>query len=166
MIRIRAPQDLGAGLMFAASFGAHADMPKGDGGTLRLLVNSSGTQSFPPFVIKKFNLDKKYGFVLESVPTTTTQSSRTAIQGGAADIIKRAMIKLPGALKDADLSAVMLLQVHDELVFESPMSGIESLVDIVRNEMQRAMELSVPLVVDVAIGLNWLETESVQAKSE
>ena len=55
---------LGAGLMFAASFGAHADMPKGDGGTLRLLVNSSGTQSFPPFVIKKFNLDKKYGFVL------------------------------------------------------------------------------------------------------
>jgi len=60
----------------------------------------------------------------------------------------------------------MLLQIHDELVFESPMSGIESLVDIVRNEMQQAMELSVPLVVDVAIGLNWLETESVQAKSE
>lgn len=63
-----------------------ADAPiKGDGGTFRLLVNTSGTQSFPPFVLKKFALDKKYGFVLETVPTTTTQTSRTAIQGGAAD---------------------------------------------------------------------------------
>ena len=77
---------LSLGLTMIAAAGAIADMPKGDGGTLRLLVNSSGTQSFPPFVIKKLALDKKYGFVLETVPTTTTQTSRTAIQGGSADV--------------------------------------------------------------------------------
>jgi NitT/TauT family transport system substrate-binding protein len=77
---------LSLGLIFTGTVSGQADTPKGDGGTLRLLVNYSGTQSFPPFVIKKMALDKKYGFVLETVPTTTTQASRTAIQGGAADI--------------------------------------------------------------------------------
>jgi ABC-type nitrate/sulfonate/bicarbonate transport system substrate-binding protein len=77
---------LSLGLIAAAASGVQADMPKGDGGVLRLLVNSSGTQSFPPFVIKKLALDKKYGFVLETVPTSTTQASRTAIQGDAADV--------------------------------------------------------------------------------
>ena len=90
----------------------------------------------------------------------------TVIQGSAADLIKKAMLAVHHRLREDRHPGRMLLQIHDELVFESPMSGIESLVDIVRNEMQQAMELSVPLVVDVAIGLNWLETESVQAKSE
>ncbi|MFO1041590.1 MAG: DNA polymerase I [Planctomycetaceae bacterium] len=90
----------------------------------------------------------------------------TVIQGSAADLIKKAMLAVHHRLREERHPGRMLLQIHDELVFESPMSGIESLVDIVRNEMQQAMELSVPLVVDVAIGLNWLETESVQAKSE
>lgn len=77
---------LSVGLIAIATAGVQADTPKGDGGPLRLLVNSAGTQSFPPFVIKKLALDKKYGFILETVPSTTTQSSRTAIQGGAADM--------------------------------------------------------------------------------
>lgn len=78
------------GLVAAVAVGptneTRADMMKGDGGKVRLLVNQSGTQSFPPFVMQKFGLDKKYGFVLETVPTTTTQASRTAIQAGGADI--------------------------------------------------------------------------------
>lgn len=76
---------LGAGLVGSDAAQAEAAI-KGDGGKLRLLVNPSGTQSYPPFVIAKYELDKKYGFVLETVPTTTSQASRTAIQGGSADM--------------------------------------------------------------------------------
>jgi DNA polymerase-1 len=53
----------------------------------------------------------------------------------------------------------MLLQIHDELVFESPRSAVPTLVELVRHEMQNAMKLSVPLVVDVSVGQNWLETQ-------
>lgn len=59
---------------------------KGDGGKVRLLVNPSGTQSFPPFVIKKLALDKKYGFTLEIIPANTAPAVRTALQSGGAEI--------------------------------------------------------------------------------
>jgi DNA polymerase-1 len=83
------------------------------------------------------------------------------IQGSAADIIRRAMIRMPDALRAARLSARMLLQVHDELVFEVPDSEVEPTRDVVRNVMESAAEpvlkLSVPLVVDAKAGLNWDE---------
>jgi NitT/TauT family transport system substrate-binding protein len=59
---------------------------KGDGGTVRLLVSPFGTNSFPPFVMQKFALDKKYGFTLQIVSAATTQAQVTAIQAGGADI--------------------------------------------------------------------------------
>ncbi len=59
---------------------------KGDGGVVRLLVNPSGTQSFPPFVIQKLHLDDKYGFKLETKPSATTQTTTVAFQSGGADI--------------------------------------------------------------------------------
>jgi NitT/TauT family transport system substrate-binding protein len=59
---------------------------KGDGGTMRLLVNMSGTQSFPPYIIQKRGLDKKYGFVLQSIPSTNTQSTTTGFQSGGAEL--------------------------------------------------------------------------------
>ena len=59
---------------------------KGDGGTIRLMVNMAGTQSFPPFVISKLGLDKKYGFVLKTTPSATTQTTTTGFQSGDADI--------------------------------------------------------------------------------
>jgi NitT/TauT family transport system substrate-binding protein len=59
---------------------------EGDGGTVRLLYNEPGTNSFVPFVIKKFALDKKHGFVLAPIPTTTTQAAITSIQAGGADV--------------------------------------------------------------------------------
>jgi ABC-type nitrate/sulfonate/bicarbonate transport system substrate-binding protein len=59
---------------------------KGDGGTVRLLVNPFGTNSFPPFVIQKFGLDKKYGFTLQVISAATTQAQTTAIQARSADI--------------------------------------------------------------------------------
>ncbi len=79
------------------------------------------------------------------------------IQGGAADIIKRAMVRLPAALRDAGLAARMLLQVHDELVFEVPAGEAEDTRVLVKRVMEEAAVLSVPLVVDVGIGASWAE---------
>jgi NitT/TauT family transport system substrate-binding protein len=69
-----------------AAFAAHAEAPKGDGGKVRLLYNEPGTNSFVPFVIKKFALDKKHGIELQPIPTTTTPAAITAIQSGGADL--------------------------------------------------------------------------------
>ncbi|MFI5001292.1 MAG: DNA polymerase I, partial [Reyranellales bacterium] len=86
-------------------------------------------------------------------------SERAAInaplQGGAADIIKRAMIRLPPALASAKLKAKMLLQVHDELLFEVPDKEIDKTKDVARKVMEGAAKLSVPLVVDTGVGANW-----------
>jgi len=77
------------------------------------------------------------------------------LQGGAADIIKRAMIRLPSALKTARLKSRMLLQVHDELLFEVPDKEIDKTKDVTRKVMEGAATLSVPLVVDTGVGDNW-----------
>jgi DNA polymerase-1 len=77
------------------------------------------------------------------------------IQGGAADIIKRAMVRLPEALEKKRLKARMLLQVHDELVFEVPEAEAEETAVLVKGVMEKAADLSVPLVVDTGLGANW-----------
>ena len=79
------------------------------------------------------------------------------IQGGAADIIKRAMIRLPGALGQAGLKARMLLQVHDELIFEVPAKELDATRDLVKTVMEGAAHLDVPLIVDTGAGDNWDE---------
>ena len=79
------------------------------------------------------------------------------IQGGAADIIKRAMIQLPGALKTAGLKADMLLQVHDELIFEVPNAEIDQTKEVVKRVMESAEQLDIPLIVDTGVGRNWDE---------
>jgi DNA polymerase-1 len=79
------------------------------------------------------------------------------IQGSAADIIKIAMIKIHNQLKEGNWKSKMLLQVHDELVFEVPKSELEALKTMVQTEMENAYNLKVPLVVDIGVGANWLE---------
>ena len=83
------------------------------------------------------------------------------IQGSAADVIRRAMIQMPGALKKANLNAKMLLQVHDELVFEVPEDEVEKTTPIITSVMGKAalpaLQISVPLTVDCGIGDNWNE---------
>ncbi|MBD19664.1 MAG: DNA polymerase I [Rhodospirillaceae bacterium] len=79
------------------------------------------------------------------------------LQGSAADIIKRAMILMPDVLKSADLKAQMLLQVHDELIFEVPRSELEKTEKLVKNVMESAASLSVPLICDTGYGLSWDE---------
>src|SRR6202012_371241 len=83
------------------------------------------------------------------------QAINAPLQGGAADVIKRAMVKLPAALDGAGLSARMLLQVHDELVFEAPQAEAEETAAFVQAVMQQAASLSVPLLVETGIGPNW-----------
>ena len=65
------------------------------------------------------------------------------------------MIKLPGALDSAGLNADMLLQVHDELVFEVPEAEVDALSSLVRDKMESVFQLRVPLVVDLGYGENW-----------
>ena len=81
----------------------------------------------------------------------------TPIQGSAADLIKVSMINLPRHLKEKGLKASMILQVHDELVLEVPENEIDTVITIVKETMEGALELSVPLVVDIGYGQNWLE---------
>ncbi len=89
------------------------------------------------------------------------QAINAPIQGSAADIIKRAMIRVPDALMKAKLKATMLLQVHDELLFEVPSAEVDDTISIVGKTMEGAagptIELAVPLVVDAGVGKNWAE---------
>lgn len=121
---------------------------------------------------------KKHGFVTtlfgrkihipaigEKNPARRNFGERAAInapiQGTAADVIKRAMIRVPRALTTAGLDAKMLLQVHDELLFEVPEAQIEETTAVVREVMENAcdpvLKLSVPLVADAGVGDNWAE---------
>ncbi|SDX71452.1 DNA polymerase I [Lutibacter oricola] len=79
------------------------------------------------------------------------------IQGSAADIIKIAMIKIQQKLIEQNFNSKMLLQVHDELVFDMHNSEKETLTTLIKTEMENAFKLSVPLTVDLGEGLNWLE---------
>jgi DNA polymerase-1 len=79
----------------------------------------------------------------------------TVIQGSAADLIKLAMIHIHRRLQDSILKSKMLLQIHDELVFEAPPEELQELGGLVRQEMANVMELTVPLKIDVKSGPNW-----------
>jgi len=81
------------------------------------------------------------------------------IQGTAADIIKLAMIQLPPAFKQANLHGDLLLQIHDELIFEVPKDELEITVRVAREVMEHTMQLDVPLVTEARIGDNWGELE-------
>ncbi len=102
------------------------------------------------------------------LPDITSQNNRvrafqervavnTPIQGTAADLIKLAMLRIHEALAGSGLEAMMLLQVHDELVLEVAQEDLEALQELVREGMEGALELSVPLVVDMHQGRNWAE---------
>jgi DNA polymerase-1 len=85
----------------------------------------------------------------------------TVIQGSAADLIKKAMLVVDERIRSAGLRARLLLQIHDELVFECPEDEVEHLALLVREGMSTALPLRVPIGVDIAMGPNWLDVESV-----
>ena len=86
-------------------------------------------------------------------------AANSPIQGSAADLIKMAMIRIHDGLNEGKHQAKMLLQVHDELVFEVPSEEMEAVKTLVKDRMENAAKLSVPLVVDMGTGANWLDTK-------
>jgi DNA polymerase-1 len=97
--------------------------------------------------------------IKDKMPQLRAYAERQAInaplQGGAADIIKRAMVKLPAALSAAKLSARLLLQVHDELLFEAAEDEADATASVAQKVMQDAARISVPLIVETGVGTNW-----------
>jgi DNA polymerase-1 len=97
--------------------------------------------------------------------TTRNREEREAInapiQGTAADIMKIAMLRVPDAIKEAGLSGHMLLQVHDELVIESPDDEVQRTAEIVREVMENAYPISAGLKADARCGRNWDDMEPI-----
>ncbi len=81
------------------------------------------------------------------------------IQGSASDIVKIAMLKVDKALKKEHLKAQLIMQIHDELLFEVPKDELEKVCKIVKEEMENAVELSVPLIAEVGIGKDWMNAK-------
>ena len=79
------------------------------------------------------------------------------VQGTASDMIKIAMVRAHRALRERGLRARMLLQVHDELLFEAPPEEVETVATLARSIMESALPLRVPVVVDVKVGRDWAE---------
>jgi DNA polymerase-1 len=81
------------------------------------------------------------------------------IQGFSSDIVKMAMLKVDAALKRENLKTQMIMQVHDELLFESPEAETEKAMEIIKKAMESAVELDVPLTVEIGAGDNWMNTK-------
>ena len=86
-------------------------------------------------------------------------ATNSPLQGSAADLIKIAMVRIAAALTAAGLGSRMILQVHDELVFEVPAGEASIATDLVKRHMERAAELRVPLVVTIGVGMNWVDAK-------
>ena len=134
-------------------------------------------QTYPTlkeFISKQINFAREHGYVetllgrrryLKNINSQNSivrsgderNAVNAPIQGSAADIIKIAMINLHKIFKKENYQSKMLLQVHDELVFDIHKSELETLKPIIKNEMENAYKLSIPLTVDLDIGNNWLD---------
>ena len=86
-------------------------------------------------------------------------ATNSPLQGSAADLIKIAMVRIAAALKQGGLASRMILQVHDELVFEVPAGEASIATELVKRHMERAAELRVPLVVTIGVGTNWVDAK-------
>ncbi len=96
-------------------------------------------------------------------PSARSFAERTAVntplQGSAADLIKVAMIRIDRILTERKLQTKMLLQVHDELVFEAPLEEVDEVKDLVKREMERVHEFQIPLLVEIGVGENWRDAK-------
>lgn len=127
---------------------------------IRTYMDSTKEQArIDGFVLTPFGRRCWVPRIKDKIPSLRAYAERQAInaplQGGASDIIKQAMVKLPQALKEAGLKTRMLLQVHDELLFEAPEAEAETAAKLAQEIMQNVVSLSVPLLVETGIGKNW-----------
>jgi DNA polymerase-1 len=100
---------------------------------------------------------KERNFSLRAYGERNAQNS--PLQGSAADLIKLAMVRIHDAIRSKGLAARMLLQVHDELIFEAPPEEVEIMTALVKEHMEQVVELRVPLVVNIGVGPNWLDAK-------
>jgi len=98
------------------------------------------------------NINNKMGNVRQGAERAAINAP---LQGTAADIMKMAMIKMPGALNAANLHARMLLQVHDELIFEVPEDELDQTSALVKDIMENVVKLDVPLIAEAGSGKSW-----------
>jgi DNA polymerase-1 len=87
------------------------------------------------------------------------EATNAPMQGSAADLMKLAMVKVDAAVRAAGLDAEMLLQIHDELIFEVRAAAIDTIAALVKHEMEGALELTVPLEVTLKTGHTWYDVE-------
>ena len=127
---------------------AYMDRTKADAKALGYVTTPFGRRCWVPGIADKNGARRAYA---------ERQAINAPLQGGAADIIKRAMVKLPAELLAAGSRSRLLLQVHDELLFEAPEDEAVALSALVRQVMESAATLSVPLVVETGTGRNWAE---------
>ena len=90
---------------------------------------------------------------------TEREAINMPIQATASDIVKTAMLRVDESLQRAGLRARMVMQVHDELLVEAPQDEAKQVAELLRREMERAVELDVPLRVEVGIGHNWMDAK-------
>ena len=125
---------------------------------LDLQIEQARKKGYAETVLKRKRLLPEIWSTNRQVQMTAERiATNTPIQGSAADLIKVAMIRIDRRLEQEKLPARMLLQVHDELVFEVSADAAERLAKLVTEEMSHAVELSVPLKVDVGWGASWME---------
>ncbi len=131
------------------------------GGVKRYMESSISDAKSKGYVETIFGRRRYLADINSSNGTVRGLAERNAInapiQGSAADIMKLAMIGVHGELQRRGLEARMLLQIHDEIVIEAPRSEIEEVKSILKEQMEGAVSLSVPLTVDIGVGKNWLE---------
>jgi DNA polymerase-1 len=126
----------------------YMDLTKDEARIKGFVVSPFGRRCWVPGIADKNGARRSYA---------ERQAINAPLQSGAADIIKRAMVRLPAVLKAEGLKSRMLLQVHDELLFEAPVEEAETLAGVVKRMMESAAVLSVPLVVETGIGKTWAE---------
>jgi DNA polymerase I len=81
------------------------------------------------------------------------------IQGTASDIVKIAMLKVDAALKKEGLKTQMIMQIHDELLFEAPEAEVEKASEIIKREMEASATLDVPLIAEIGVGDDWMNAK-------
>ena len=90
------------------------------------------------------------------------QAVNTPIQGTASDLIKLAMVKISEQINHSGLKSKMILQIHDELVFDLPVAELKTLTKLVKERMEEVKKLDVPIKIDMKKGKNWLDMEAVE----
>ncbi|MBX3268633.1 MAG: DNA polymerase I [Sandaracinaceae bacterium] len=133
-----------------ASVKAWVDRTVADAHVNKYVETILGRRRYVPELSSNNFTDRSYG---ERI------AANTPIQGSAADLCKVAMLQIDAAMREAKLESKMLLQIHDELLFECPPSELATLEAIARDRMQHALPLRVPLVVDVGHGASWAEAK-------